>query len=717
MSETRTAPEGDIRCASGLMDCLLLVARVEGMNPSKVAIASGLPLDQGELRPELFVRAANRAGLAAILLDRELKNIPQAVLPAILLTRDGKAVVLESVDKRLGVAVLIDTDSRERCQVDLNTLEQVYTGHVFYLRKMHQFDSRTPRIYGDKKQHWFWGVIKSSRSIYRDVLLASFLINLFVLAQPLFVMNVYDRVVPNNAVETLWALAIGVLIVYLFDLVLKILRSYLVELAAKRSDVILSAQLLEKVLNLKMASRPNSTGAFASRLHDFDTLRNFITSSTILALVDLPFVALFLAFIWYLGGWLFLIPALLIPVGILLAYRAQHKLRPSVEKVIRGSARKNATLIENLVGIESVKTLGCEGQVQSNWEQSVGYVAQWSLNSRVTSNATMMSVQWLQHLAMVAMVAGGVYLIADQNLTLGGLIACVILNGRAMAPLGQIANLLISYDHAEATLKSLDEVMKLPEEREAGKEYLHHPVLKGDLQFDKISFRYPEQPVAAIQNLSATLKAGEKVAIIGRIGSGKSTLARLLLRLYDPNEGAIKADGFDLQQLDPADIRNNICYIAQDAQLFFGTVRDNITMGMESVEDADVVAAATNAGIIDFINAHPLGFNMPIGERGETLSGGQRSAIALSRAFLRSPPVVIMDEPTASMDQGTETQVKEKIRTHFAEKSLIIITHKTSMLDLVDRLIVMDKGQIVADGPKESVLQALKQGRVRGRTA
>ncbi len=716
MSEASTAAREIDTYASGLMDCLLLVARIEGLHPSKVAIASGLPMDGDDLKPELFVRAANRAGLAALLLKRDIADIPGAVLPAILLTDDGRAVVLDSVDTSLGVAFLVDPNSREKSQIDLQQLQKAYNGHVFYLRKMQQFDSRTPRIYGDKKQHWFWGVIKSSRSIYRDVLVASFLINLFVLAQPLFVMNVYDRVVPNNAVETLWALAIGVLIIYLFDLVLKILRSYLVELAAKRTDVILSAQLLEKVLNLKMASRPNSTGAFASRLHDFDTIRNFITSSTMLTLVDIPFVLLFLAFIAYLGGWLALVPALIIPVGILLAYRAQQKLRPSVENVMRGSARKNATLIENLVGIESVKTLGAEGQVQNNWEQSVGYVAQWGLNSRVTSNATLMSVQWLQQLAMVLIVVGGVYLIADQNLTLGGLIACVILNGRALAPMGQIANLLVTYDHAEATLKSLDEVMKLPEERERGKEYLHHPEMKGELQFSKVTFSYPQQSVAAIQNLNLKIKAGEKIAIIGKIGSGKSTLARLLLRLYDPAKGSIKADGFDLQQLDPADIRNNICYIAQDAQLFFGTVRNNITLGMETVEDSEVVQAATNAGIIDFINAHPLGFNMPVGERGETLSGGQRSAIALSRAFLRSPPVVVMDEPTASMDQGTEALVKEKIRTHFADKTVIIITHKTSMLDLADRWLVMDKGMLVADGPKEKVLEALKKGQVRGRT-
>ncbi|MCB1668491.1 MAG: type I secretion system permease/ATPase [Pseudomonadales bacterium] len=701
--------------SSRLLDCLMQVASIEGVLSSETAIASGLPLIEGDLTPELFVRAANRAGLAAILLDRELDIIPVEVLPAVLVLKDGGGAVLSDIDTELGYAVVTAPGDQSAHQISLQELQDAYTGHVFYLRKMQQFDSRTPRIHKDKSQHWFWSVIKSSRTIYRDVLIASFLINLFVLAQPLFVMNVYDRVVPNNALETLWALAIGVLIVYVFDFVLKVLRSYLIELAAKRTDVILSAQLFEKVLNLKMSARPVSTGAFASRLHDFDTIRNFITSSTILTLVDLPFLILFLAFIGYIGGWLVAVPLLIIPLAVFLAYRAQQKLRPSIENVMRGSAKKNATLVENLVSVEAVKVLGAESQVQKSWEQSVGYVAQWGLQSRVTSNATLTAIQFLQQLAMVFIVVFGVYLIADQELTVGGLIACVILNGRALASLGQIASLLVTYDHAEATLKSLDEIMNSPEEREAGKQYLHKPVIDGRLQFKGVTFSYPEQPVPALNSVSIDIQPGEKVAIIGKIGSGKSTLAKVLLRLYEPDNGSVMVDGFDLQQMDPADVRSNICYIAQDAQLFYGTVRENITLGLHGIEDREVIEAAGKAGVLDFVNSHPLGFNMPVGERGETLSGGQRSAINLSRAFLRSPSVIIMDEPTAAMDQSSEQHICRQIKQEFVDKTLILITHKMSMIDVVDRLIVMDKGTVVADGPKEQVLEHLRQGAVRGK--
>ncbi len=699
-----------------LMDCLLLAATLEGRPTSAPAVSSGLPLENGRLTPKIFNRAANRAGLASLMLERSLEEIPLEVLPAILLTRDGKALVLSGLDANLNLAFLTNPVTQEQTQADLKELQAIYSGKVFYLRPMQQFDSRTPKIHQEKGAHWFWDVLRSSSKIYRDVLLASFLINLFVLAQPLFVMNVYDRVVPNNAIETLWALAIGVLIVYVFDLALKLLRAYLVELAAKRADVVLSAQLFEKVLNLQMSVRPSSAGAFASRIHDFDMLRNFVTSSTILTLIDLPFVIIFMIFIFYLGGWLVAVPILMFPLAIYLGLRAQKKLRPTIENVMRGSAKKNATLIESLVGIETIKTLGAEGQVQRSWEQSVGYVSQWGLQSRLISNTALQSVQFLQQVAMVAIVVVGVYLIADQNLTLGGLIACVILNGRALAPLSQIASLLVSYDHAEGTLKSLNEVMALPVEREADKRYLHRPVLEGNIRLKQVTFTYPEQPRPALENVDFTIKSGEKVGVIGRIGSGKSTLAKLMIRLYDANEGAVLVDGFDVKQLDPADLRINVGYVAQDAKLYFGTVRENITFGVQGVSDAEVVEAARKAGILELINSHPLGFEMPVGERGENLSGGQRSAISMARTFLRQPKVLLMDEPTSAMDQGTEESLCRQIKTEFADSTLFLITHKMSMLALVDRLMVVDRGTIVADGPKETVLAALKEGKIRGKS-
>ena len=698
----------------GLMECLLLVSRLEGRPASVAAASAGLPLEDGRLKPEHLVRAANRIGLAALPMQRKLTDIPQGVLPAIIALRGERYAVLTDIDAGAGYAVLMAPETGGLFQVDIELLSGDYDGQVFYLRPTQQFDARTPKIHQKAGEHWFWGVLKSSSNIYRDILIASFFINLFVLAQPLFVMNVYDRVVPNNAIETLWALAIGVALVYCFDWGLKILRGYMVELAAKRTDVIVSARLFERVLSIKMNSRPVSVGAFANRLHEFDSIRNFITSTTILTLIDLPFVAIFLGFIAYLGGWLVVVPLVVIPLALLLAYQAQVRLKPTIENVMRGSAKKNALLVESLVGIETIKTAGGEGGVQRSWEQSVGYVSQWSLQARLLSNTALQSVQFLQQMAMVAIVVWGVYLIADLKLTLGGLIASVILSGRALAPLGQVASLMANYDHAEGTLKSLDEIMSLPVERSEEERFLHRHTLEGAVEFKQVSFSYPEQPRPALSEFSLRIEPGEKIGVIGRIGSGKSTFSKLILGLYEADRGSVLVDGFDIKQLDPADLRSNMGYVSQDVTLFFGTLRENLSLGQFGVEDAQIVEAAERVGIDKFVNRHPLGYEMPVGERGSTLSGGQRQAVGLARVFLAEPAIVLLDEPTAAMDQTSENLIKASLKDFCKDKTLVLITHKMQMLDLVERLVVLDEGRVVADGPKAEVIEALKTGKVRG---
>lgn len=711
------AGSAQVAMEQSLLDCLLCVARCEGIAASVSAAVAGLPLDSsGAIDASMLVRAANRIGLAALPMERALEDIPAAVMPSILVLSDNRYAVIADFKPELGLAILIHPGDDARHQIPVAELVAVYTGHCFYLRPMQQFDARSPRIFERVTGHWFWDVLKSSRHIYRDVLIASIFINLFVLAQPLFVMNVYDRVVPNNAVETLWALAIGVMLVYVFDLILKNLRSLFVELAAKRTDVILSARLFEKVLDLKAVSRPVSVGAFANRLHEFDTIRNFITSSTILTLVDLPFLLLFVFFIAWLGGWLALISVLMFPVAIAWGLWTQKRLRPAVENVMRGASRKNATLIESLSGMETIKTLGAESRVQRNWEQSVGFVSQWSLTTRVTTAQSVQFVQFLQHFAAVVLVVWGVYLIADQKLTLGALIACVILQGRVLAPLAQVASMLTSYGYAEAALKSLDNIMRLPVERPEDKRYLHRSQFRGDIQLHDVTLTYPQQPWPALNRVSLSIRAGEKVGIIGSIGSGKSTLGKMLIRLYDADSGSVLVDGFDVQQLDPAELRANIGYLEQNVTLFFGTVRDNIIFGLNAVSDQQVVEAAEKAGILEFINRHPLGFDMPVGERGQNLSGGQRQLLGLARLFLRAPPVLILDEPTAAMDPGTEKRFRERLARETQDRTLLMITHKMSMLDLVDRLVVMDGGGVVADGPRDQILDALRQGKLRGRS-
>jgi len=385
-----------------------------------------------------------------------------------------------------------------------------------------------------------------------------------------------------------------------------------------------------------------------------------------------------------------------------------------VMNVMQGSARKSANLVESMVGIETIKTLTAESRAQRIWEQAVGYVSQWGLDSRMVSSSALLTVNFLQQLAGVAIVIWGVYLITDQSLTLGGLIASVILGGRALAPLGQLAALLTSYDHAEAALKSLDEVMELPVERPHGERFLQDHEFRGGVQFQSVEFTYPGQARPALAGASLRINPGEKVGIIGRVGSGKSTVLRLILGLYQPQRGSVLCDGFDLKQLDPSSLRRAMGYVSQDVTLFYGSVRENIALGLTGVGDPEIVAAADRAGILEHINSHPEGLSMTVGERGETLSGGQRQALGLARMFLRDPPILLLDEPTSAMDQGGEARIKQVLAEFARDKTLILTTHKMGMLDLVDRILVMDRGRVVADGPKAEVLAALRAGQIRG---
>lgn len=599
--------------------------------------------------------------------------------------------------------------------VSLNELKSLYTGYVIFLRAEYSFGETTTRKMEDRDGHWFWSTLWRSARIYRDILLASMLINLFVLANPLFVMNVYDRVVPNHAAETLWVLAIGVLAVYLFDFGLKMLRAYFIEIAGKKSDVLLSARLFEKVMGLRFDAMPMSVGAFASNLREFESIRNFLSSTTSTVLIDIPFMLLFLLVIGWIGGPLVVVPAAAIPVILIYALLVKPRLRRSIEHTFTASAQKNGTLVEALTAMETLKTQRAASPMQGCWENAVGYIANWGLKSRMLSASVVNVAGLVQQLASVLLVIGGVYMIMDQTLSMGGLIACVILSGRAIAPLGQIASLIANYEQSLKALHTLNEIMELPDEREAGRRYIHRPELKGGIEFKDVSFTYPGTEYGALKGVSFRLKPGEKVGLIGRIGSGKSTIQKLLLGLYRPAEGAIAIDGIDINQIDPTDLRRCVGYVPQDVMLFAGTVRDNITIGLPHATDEQILTAARLSGVEHFVNQHPLGFDMPVGERGSRLSGGQRQAVALARALLHDPSILILDEPSNSMDNASEDVMRRQLKGYLKNKTLVMVTHKMSLLDLVDRLIVVDGGTVLADGPKENVLEALKQGRLQVR--
>ena len=696
-----------------LLGCLVHLTKQSHKPFSPEVLCDGLPLENNRLTPKLFIRAAKRAGFAAQVLQRNLSDISPLVLPAVLILKNDQACILQEIDTQSGELVIIQPESGGEHRVSAEILAESYTGYAIFVRLEYRFKEHVSKLLDGHKGHWFWGTLKRSVAIYRDVILASFLINLFVLANPLFVMNVYDRVVPNNAIETLWVLAIGVFVVYLFDYGLKMLRAYFIEVAGKKSDVILSALIFEKVLSLKYSVMPKSVGAFASNLREFESVRTFLSSTTNTVLIDIPFSLLFLIVISFIGGPLVLVPVAAIPLIIIFSFLIRPKLKEAVEKTFASNAQKNSTLIESLTAMETVKTQRATSSTQLRWEQAVGYISKWGLRSRMLSASVVNFASFMQQLTSVGIVVFGVYLISEKELTMGALVACVILSGRAIAPMGQVANLVISFHQAATALKSLNEIMDLPSEREEGEQFVHRDKLKGGIEFKEVSFAYPGEEQKALDRVSFSVKPGEKVALIGRIGSGKSTIEKLVLGLYAPAEGSVRIDGIDLNQIDPVDLRRNFGYVPQDIMLFAGTMRDNIVVGSPQTEDARLVKVSTMAGLTDLVNRHPQGFDMQVGERGASLSGGQRQAVAVARSMVHNPSIMILDEPTASMDNASEEHIKKMLSEYVKNKTMLVVTHKMSLLSLVDRIIVMDAGRIVADGPKESVLDALKQGRLQ----
>jgi ATP-binding cassette subfamily C protein LapB len=695
-----------------LLSALLSVCKILHTPHSADALTAGLPLVDNKLTPALFIRAAERAGIAAALVRRPLDQISELVLPTVLILSNEKTCVLIKKKNDLFTIILPETNIGEKT-VTLKELEEEYTGSAFLTQLKHQFDDRTAGSVTPKVKHWFWDVIYKSWPIYTEVIIATLLINLFALASPLFTMNVYDRVVPNHALETLWVLAIGVSIIFIFDFIMKALRGYFIDAAGKRSDIILSATIFEKAMGIRMEAKPASVGAFANNLHEFESFRDFITSATLTTLIDLPFLFIFLGIIAMIGGNLALIPLCLLPLAIIGGIAVQKPLKNAISESFKYAAQKNAILIEALSNLELLKSVSAEGQVQRQWEENIGQVARLGLKSRLYSSIAVNMAVFLQQLASIAVVILGVYKISEGELTTGGLIACTILTGRAMAPISQVTSLLTRYHQGKASLDSINRLMNLPVEREFGRKFLHRPKFRGDIEFKNVSFSYPDQPTQALENVSFKIKAGERVGFIGRIGSGKSTIEKLIMALYEPQEGSILIDDTDIRQIDPSDLRRQFGYVPQDISLMFGSVKDNITLGSRFADDQAILNAAEITGITQFVNKHPAGFNMPVGERGASLSGGQRQGVAIARALLLAPPVYIMDEPTNSMDNSTEEIFKQRFASHIGTRTLILVTHRAALLTMVNRLIVMDGSHIVADGPKEQVLDALKQGQIK----
>lgn len=696
-----------------LLECLLIVARAQGVLASAETLLAGLPLQNDQLIPSLFTRAAKRAGFTSKILTRDLLQLNQALFPAILLLNDNNACVILDLNMDAQTARVVFPELGESTSVmPLEKLAELYAGRIIYTRPEQQFDARTANIKKTHPGHWFWSVINEHRALYRDVVLAAFVINIFALASPLFVMNVYDRVVPNHATDTLWVLALGITIMISADFGLRIMRAWFVDLAASRTDITLSATIMERVLGMKLSERPVSVGSFASSLQSFESIRSFISSATVLAFVDLPFVLLFTLVI-LLISWPLVFPILVgIICSLIYAAAVQHKMHSLSENSMQAGAQRNAILVESLQGLETLKTTGAEGRMQAIWEKTTLLLSRTSVKMRMLSGTVASGAAWLQQVVSVVIIIVGVYQIIDGNLTQGGLIACYMLSSRVMAPISQTAGLLMQYHHAATALANLDMVMSKPIERPAGANWISRARFSGGIEFKQVGFQYPNDEREVLRDVSFKINPGERVAILGRNGSGKTTLEKMIAGLYEPSRGTVLIDGIDIRQLDPAELRRNIGYVSQDVNLFYGTLRENIAMGAGHVSDEALLEVVRLSGLAEFVNQHPAGLAMPVGEHGQLLSGGQRQSVTIARALLNDPAMLLFDEPTGSMDHSSEEDFKRNITQFSQGKTMVVITHRTSLLELVNRIIVIDAGKIVADGPKEQVVEALRQGRI-----
>ena len=689
-----------------LLLCLEELCRLYKLPGALKTIDSIYPKSTKSITLDKFVSTVKKINFVASVNELSMKALATQKLPLIYFNKNNEASLL----------LAIENDQYHIWEASLNQASQI-TAIVFKATYVKKCILIKPQLQNDgrvsfhdsiiKPSGWFWESLLKYKKVYMDVILASLVINILSIFSSLFTMNVYDRVIPNQAHETLWALAIGVFIAYIFDILLRTLRSYFVDTANKRGDNEISAMLFERVMGLRLEHRPASSGSMANTLKEFDSLRDFFTSATLLSVVDLPFVFIFILVIGWIGGSLFLVPLIAIPLIIFSGLIFQPALERAMNLNLTEASQKHGLLIESISNMETIKSLSTEGFFQNKWESILEASSASSFRSKFLATMIVNMTSFIQQVAYILIIIIGVYLIEKNVLTMGGLVACSILASRAMAPLAQISSLLIRFQTASHALRNLNTLIATEQERPSNKKFLHRAAFDGGIQFDKVTFNYPGQGAHSLDSISFDIKPGDKVAILGRVGSGKTTLLKLILGLYRPQSGSILIDGIDQNQIDPIDLRSNMGYVDQDAKLFYGTLRDNIAIVKPDATDAMILEVAKIAGVEEFAKTHPLGYEMRVGEGGHGLSGGQRQAITIARALLLNPQIILMDEPTSGMDTVAESHFIKNMNIFLKQRTLLFVTHKSSMMTMVDKIILMDAGKIVAFGPRDEVLKKL----------
>lgn len=561
-----------------------------------------------------------------------------------------------------------------------------------------------------QREHWFFGPVRRCKHIYVQVMMASVLVNIFALASSLYIMTVYDRVIPNNAIDSLYALTGIVLVVIIFDFVMKIVRGAFIDRASGRIDKIVSTELFDKISRHDTSLNKKNTGALANMVRDFDLLKEVIGSASFTVFVDLPFIVLFLFVLYAIGGPVAAVPAMIVPAVILFSLM----LQPIIKRVSHMSAEqgrtKQAVIVEMIGALETVKTTQGNSMLRNRWLHSVMLHARGWAKGKLTSQLASNFAQMGQQLSQIGIVVYGVFLISDGSLTMGKLIACVILSGRTMAPLGQIIGLLGRVNQASAAYKGLNGILNSTTDEEERQDMVKREVMSGLVELKNLTFTYEGQASSALHDINLTINPGERVAVLGPVGCGKTTLLRMICGLYQPDRGHVLLDNADIRQVRAEDVRRNIGVLLQNPVLFSGTIRENLLMGNPDATDKELIEAAKLTGADKFIGTLPGGFDFKLSERGRELSVGMRQTIAISRALISDPSLLILDEPTAPLDKLSETELVKKLNTATQGNTCIFVTHRGAMLSLADRIVLMDSGQIVLDGPKKEVLQKLNIG-------
>lgn len=680
---------------------LLLLCRQLGRPLGDAELVDGLALEHGHLPLRLVVRALRRADITAKVAELPLRQMDAYLLPALLLLGDGRSLLLVGIEGEQYEVLVPQSEGGRECMA-LPALEALYSGTAVFAKCRYRPDGRVGDYASGLPEHWFFGPLKRLWRSYAEVTAAALVANVLAVASALFAMQVYDRVVPNAAFDTLWILASGVALAIIVDGVLRILRGHLLNVLGKRLDLQLSSLLFARVLSTRIAAKPASMGAFSTQVREFESVREFFTSSSAALISDLPFVAIFLSIIAVIGGHVVWVPLVACVLMLLPGLLTQRLLGHLSRQNLREGAMKNSVLLEAFEHLETVKATRAEGRCRQQWETLTGELAGTAMKTHALASTLSYSASIVQQLCYVGVVVFGVYRISDGAMTVGALVACSILASRAIAPLSQAAAILGRWQHTKVALEGLDQLMSAEQERPAGKRFVHRDRLHGHYRLEALRLAHGDSPpVVDVQALS--IQAGERVALLGGNGAGKSTLLRLLSGLLDAQSGRLLLDDIALSQLDPADRQRGIGYLPQDVALFHGSLRENLNLANAALGDEELLEALDGVGLGTFVRAHPLGLDMPI-LGNASLSGGQRQAVGLARVLLQDPPILLLDEPTAAFDQNSEKQVIDYLQKWLGRRTLILTTHKKSVLALVDRAVVLRNGQVIMDGPLNQVV-------------